>query len=63
MKPDTHIYRLIAVAKPKVISGLITVIVTLQNAQGKEKQEKIVFDDMKSAQAFYLEKQRGRIDD
>ena len=58
MKPDTHIYRLIAVAKPEVISGLITVIVTLQNAQGKEKQEKIVFDDMKSAQAFYLEKQR-----
>ena len=58
MKPDTHIYRLIAVAKPEVISGLITVIITLQNAQGKEKQEKIVFDDMKSAQAFYLEKQR-----
>lgn len=58
MKPDTHIYRLIAVAKPEVISGLITVIVTLQNAQGKEKQEKIVFDDMKSAQAFYFEKQR-----
>lgn len=58
MKPDTHIYRLIAVAKPEVISGLITVIITLQNAQGKEKQEKIVFDNMKSAQAFYLEKQR-----
>lgn len=48
-----QLYQIIAVAKPKLIGDLAVVVVTLQNEQGKQKQENITFTDMLSAIEFY----------
>ena len=48
-----QLYQIITVAKPKLIGDLAVVVVTLQNEQGKQKQENITFTDMLSAIEFY----------